>query len=97
MTSADINVSARPNEIIPPFDYEMVPFANELREAAEKIRKRTAACVIDNGRDFSEWRDHLKPGQFRRWVESELGFQRAHGRARHHGGEVRRRKRQTRN
>jgi hypothetical protein len=64
----------KPNNLSASFNYDATPFANDLRETARNIRRRTAMCVLDNGRDFVMWRDRLKPMQYRHWVEEECGF-----------------------
>src|SRR5207248_139343 len=67
--SADIPVVDE--EASPGFDYAAVPkIADDLRETAARVRKRTRTCLIDNGRDLLKWRDELK-GRFHRWVEEE--------------------------
>jgi hypothetical protein len=48
--------------------------ANELQETANRIRRRTGSCLIENGRDLLRARAVLKHGQLRRWVEGECGL-----------------------
>jgi hypothetical protein len=62
------------NDAISAFDYApLAKIADELRETAARVRKRTMSCLIDNGRDLLRWRDQLK-GRFHRWVEEECGL-----------------------
>ena len=74
LVSPTLSIAATSNDIVELFEYESTPFATQLRETANNIRKRTGKCVVDNGRDFSWCRDRLERGRFRRWVENECGF-----------------------
>lgn len=72
---SEIDLSARPNELMAQFDYGAFPeFASGLQRAAERIRNRTTKCGIENGRELRKWREKLEHGQFGRWVKSECRF-----------------------
>src|SRR5437762_470681 len=54
------------------FDYygAIPQIADQLRETATRVRKRTRTCLIENGHDLLRCRDKLK-GSFHRWVKQE--------------------------
>ena len=61
------------------FDYGALDAdtANSLRRQAERIRaqvKTTTCTIIEIGRDILAVKQHLKHGQFSKWVEAECGF-----------------------
>lgn len=55
------------------FDYGAVPenIVGKLRDAANRIRNRSRAYLVETGRELRQWRDQLEPGQFHRWIEEE--------------------------
>jgi hypothetical protein len=68
--------SVRQSMSISTFNYDSLEseIAQEAREAAALIRKRTREAFIDVGRDLITWKDRLDRGQFVVWVVSECGL-----------------------
>src|SRR3954453_13710606 len=58
------------------FDYSQLraDLADEVREAAERIRGFTLAAVIEVGRELLLVKERLKHGQFAVWVKSECAI-----------------------
>lgn len=58
------------------FDYGTlaVEQAEDARAAAERIKARTSAAILDTGRDLIEIKGLLDHGQFERWLRAEFGM-----------------------
>ena len=59
-----------------PFDYGSLNTeqADAARSAARRIRDRTAAAILDTGRDLSAIKALIGHGQFGRWLGAEFGM-----------------------
>ena len=58
------------------FDYSglTAEHADAARSAAERIRARTSAAILDTGRDLIGIKTVLDHGQFERWLRAEFGM-----------------------
>jgi hypothetical protein len=58
------------------FDYESVPasVATFLKGQADRIRRSSAKCVIQVGKDLIAAKHYLSHGSFGRWVQTEIGI-----------------------
>ena len=58
------------------FDYGKLPteIASEVRSAADRIRSRIRASILETGRDLIAIKGRLRHGQFKKWLEAELSI-----------------------
>lgn len=57
-----------------PYNALAVEHAEAARSAAERIKVRTAAAILDTGRDLSAIKGLLAHGLFERWLRAEFGM-----------------------
>ncbi len=75
-TSVATSPGAMRAPVANPFDYGSLDTeqADAARSAAQRIKARTAAAILDTGRDLAAIRAMLDHGRFGRWVRAELGM-----------------------
>lgn len=58
------------------FDYGSLTaeHAEAARSVADRIKARTAAAILDTGRDLIAIKSLLDHGQFERWLRAEFGM-----------------------